>query len=193
MKEIKLTFDDISEKADIPVRRLRYVWDHDIIPNVLFPQRAQLPIAPRRGMSRELLPYQAFLISLADLLRQAGLDREGTTAALTLLKDWCSKDHVIGRREWVLRPICEYARNLELQIGDARCIRAGRKSDDAKVAKGTIGLPSNEIPWTLLATNGVMPSGYRPMVRSVIDAGLLAERLGIPDGSEYGTANKEEA
>lgn len=181
MTATELTFEETSELTGIPARRLRYVFDRDILPKAITHLMRYLP-ASRRGVARRFNRYFAFLLCLAELLRQSGLEADMIRLALDRLKDWVSAGRNLERLEWRLRPVCEYARDLDLEVGEGMYIRAARKADLPPCADRIMGIPNNPLPWTLISTGGIVAGQYKPLTLTKIDTGLLAEKLGMPAG-----------
>ncbi len=165
-----LDIDQIAERTGIQPRALRYVVDYDLL-GAAIPWFKDMH-APRRGVPRTFSKYFAYLLALAASLRKANLGREALERALRLLADWATPNPHGTDYSLRLYPLFEGAEDLELEIGDGECLRAGRKSG---VRSGS--LPKIGLPWTDLGSGQSAEKGYRPIVISRIETGLLRRRL----------------
>lgn len=152
---------DMAELADstaIPVRKLRYVFDHRVLPGLATETSGQ-------GIPRTFTAFEAFGIALAARLLDAGLSRRLVAAGLAVAcrRLRTGKAHAPLHHAYL-------ASSGQLEIGDGRYLRLsvpGRRGIAEALDTG----------WLALGKGHTAPDGYTPTVLVSAELGALAETI----------------
>lgn len=154
---------EIAEATGLPLRRLRYVLEHRVLPGA---ERA----SQGHRVTRHFTGFEGFGIALAALLLEAGLRRAAVARCIRTLvtapvparfpKGQCPLLHVYG--------LTSPAR---LEIGDGVNLRLSAATPAATSRK----LP--DTGWLQIATGAEVGGAYNPMVAVVIDVGRLRDLI----------------
>ncbi|MBA4191497.1 MAG: hypothetical protein C0467_26255 [Planctomycetaceae bacterium] len=143
---------ELSARTQLPVRKLRYVFDHGVLPG------AQ-PDSPGQGIPRTFTDFEGFGIALAARLLDAGLTRK--LVAACILKSGESPRRSARINEVPLYLVFAAAAG-KLEVGDGKYLRL---SGDARpgIAKAF------DTGWQPLVGVVPAPDEYRPTVHVRFD------------------------
>jgi hypothetical protein len=152
---------DMAELADLtemPVRKLRYVFDHRVLPGLATE-------APGQGIPRTFTAFEGFGIALAARLLDAGLTRRlvGDCLAVACRRPRAGKFHAPLYHAYT-------ASSGRLEIGDGRYLKlwvAGRRGIAEALDTG----------WLALGKGNTAPDGYVPMVLVGVELDALAQTV----------------
>lgn len=151
---------EISERTRLPLRRLRYVLDHGVLPG------------PRgkgqgRGTPRDVSEFEAFGLATAALMMEAGLRRSLVARCMYLLSgsDMRSRSYVDRPLYWAF----DRGHVAELQIGDGLNVRLS--------GHGEAGRQRFDTGWVEVATLARLEATYDPLASIRLDVGQLRQRL----------------
>lgn len=156
---------DLTARTGLPVRTLRYVLDHKVLPG-------SRGASAGHGVPRTFTDYEGFGIALAAHLLGAGLTRKLVAAVLD------AACRPMGpTRSPVDAPLLRAytARAGGLDVGDGRCLRLrtpGRPGLGAALDTG----------WTTLTPSECVAGDYAPVVRVTVELGILARAVQARQG-----------
>lgn len=167
-----MKLSEMAERTGLPLRRLRYALDHDVVP----PERLAIgnDLRPGSGSRREFSPFGAFLVVFAAALLEHGLSQSVTRALVDRFCTWAAEGR--AQRGPMLDAFAGWlaAREASVTIGDRSWMKIdmGTKgSDTPRMAKAP-----KPMPWTDLAS-GERLKHRAPLVTTVVDLGELVRRL----------------
>jgi hypothetical protein len=145
---------EIAEASGVPVRKLRYVLDHQLLPG------AQ-DISQGRGTARSFTPFESFAVVIAALMLEAGLRRALVRQCLAVLARNPSRkvDQVPLYRAFA------HGEPARLELGDWKCVRL-------TVAQHPLW-PALDTGWLALAEGQPPGDSYTPLVCVVMDVGRI--------------------
>jgi len=148
---------ELSARSGVPVRKLRYVFDHGVLPGVV-------GVAPGQGIPRTLTKFEGFAIALGARLLDTGLTRQLIADCLTVA---CrcpreSPSHAPLYHAYL-------GSHGRLEIGDGRFVRLFA----ARIPRVVAALDTRWLP----LKGGVLPAGYTPAVLVTVELGTLAETI----------------
>jgi hypothetical protein len=149
---------ELTDLTGIPVRRLRYVFDHRVLPGLATE-------TPGQGIPRTVTGFEAFGIALAARMLDAGLTRRLVAACLVVA---CRRSRT-GQAHVPLYHAYTTASG-RLEVGDGCYLKlwaAGRRGIAGALDTG----------WLPLGGGRAVPEGYAPMVLVSIELGTLAETV----------------
>lgn len=151
---------ELAARTGIPVRRLRYVFDHRVLPGL----RAD---TPGQGIPRTFTDFEAFGIAVAARLLDTGLTRKLVAASLGAA---CRRaEPAVRTAEIPLLRAYDSADGI-MEIGDARYLRvyASRRS--------RVGA-AFDTGWMLMFRREAVPDPYAPGVLVTVELGRLARMV----------------
>ncbi len=145
---------EIAEASGVPVRKLRYVLDHQLLPG------AQ-DISQGRGTARSFTPFESFALVVAALMLHAGLKRALVRDCLAALARGPSRnvDKV------PLYKAFAHGEPARLELGDWKCVRL-------TVAAHPLW-PACDTGWLALDAGRPPGDSYTPLVCLVLDVGQI--------------------
>ena len=152
---------DMAELADltgVPVRKLRYVFDHRVLPG----SSAE---SPGQGIPRTFTAFEGFGIALAANMLNAGLSRQLVAACLARA---CRRPRA-SKAEAPLY-LAYTASSARLEIGDGRHLKL--RADRRPGVAGAF-----DTGWLALEGGAVVPDGYVPTVFVSVELGALADTV----------------
>jgi len=156
-----LTLADIERRTNVPMVRLRYIADSEILPG----NRIQMQAAPRRpgrGVTRIFTPCEAFGMVIALQLLDAGIRRETVSRIMDLLGK-----RIVGSRDPNDIPLVQalfHPAVQGLEIGDGLNIQF--HGDPPKLPNAIFR------DWVQIET-GAKLRAYEPLVSVRINIGKL--------------------
>jgi len=156
-----LEVSQIAQATGLPLRRIRYVLEHQVLPGS---ERAS------RGhrIARSFTGFEAFGIALSALLLEAGLRREVVARCLASLvttpipprfaKGQCALLHAYGS-----------SGPIQLELGDAVNLRL--------VASTAKGDRVDNKAWRQIKTGAEVGESYSPMVAISVEIGRLRDLI----------------
>lgn len=149
----------IVQRTGIPTRRLRYVLDHGVLP-------VGKQVSKGRGAVRSFTDFEAFGLTCAALMLEAGLRRSLVRGCMDLL---CGR---YGRGTPVHQiPFYQAFQSrgaVSLEIGDGVNVRLHEP-----VGQG----PLLDTGWRQAETGAALQDGYEPLVLVRINVGSLKKLL----------------
>lgn len=166
-----LDFAEIGRRTGLALRKLRYVADYDVLEKKYYVNADRAKTS--HGVPREFSVFSAFNVSLAAVLRGAGLSRGQVRAALGILFAWAAPKGVPGPHP-MLDAFAMFvnARSLILEIGDNSSLRV--LVDPAKPKGVSLLQP---LMWTSLDRGTPMGEGHSPLCCTRVLLGELVRRL----------------
>jgi hypothetical protein len=146
--------DEIAQTSGLPVRKLRYVLDHRLLPGA---QHASLG----RGVSRSFTPFESFAIVVAALMLEAGLRRSLICDCLAVL----SRNPTRNVQHVPLYRAFAHGQPARLEIGDWKFVRLN-------VAPHPLS-PALDTGWLALTDDPSPDHSYSPLVCVVLDVGRI--------------------
>jgi hypothetical protein len=149
---------ELADLTGIPVRKLRYVFDHRVLPGLAAE-------TPGQGVARTFTEYEAFGIALAAQMLETGLTRRLVAACLAVV---CRRPRT-GKAHAPLDHAYT-ASSGRLEVGDGRYARlwtAGRRGVAEALDTG----------WLPLEGGNAVPAGYAPAVLVSVELGALAKAV----------------
>lgn len=148
---------ELSARTGVAVRKLRYVFDHGVLPGVV-------GVTPGQGVPRTFTEFEAFAVALAARMLESGLTRQLIAACLTIACR-CS------RAQPGQAPLYQAYLGADgrLDIGDGRFVRLLA----ARVRGVVAALDTRWLP----LKGGTPPAGYMPAVLVTVELGTLAETI----------------
>ncbi len=163
-----MDLNELATRATLPVRKLRYVLDHRILPGLQ-------GVASGHGVPRTFTPFEGFAIALAARLLDAGVTRKLIAAALgTACRPTGSSQAPLDVP--LFRAYTAGAGSIE--IGDGLYLRlcVPRHSGVGNAL---------DTGWLLLESSENVTGDYTPVVRVAVELGTLAQAVqGRRDDSE---------
>ncbi len=149
---------ELADLTGVPVRKLRYVFDHRVLPGLTTE-------TPGQGIPRTFTTFEAFGIALAARMLDAGLTRRlvADSLAVACRRPRTGKAHAPLFHAYT-------ASSGRLEVGDGRYLRlwvAGRRGIAEALDTG----------WLALGEGNTTPDGYVPMVLVSVELGTLAETV----------------
>ncbi len=127
------TLAEVAKRAGLPIERLRYVIDSDILPGRRHRKPGGDASNPGRGIPRLFTPDEAFALVVVVLMLQGGIRRRAVQACLDLLGDYLVPNSKRLRDTMWIQVIYNET-VVALEIGDGLNIRldvkegAGRRT-----------------------------------------------------------------
>jgi len=151
---------ELTTRTGIPVRKLRYAWDHRVLPGLSSE-------SARQGVPRTFTDFEGFGIALAARLLEAGLTRK--LVAACILKAGESPRRSARINEVPLYLVYAAAAG-KLEVGDGKYLWL---SGDARlgIAKAF------DTGWQPLEGVIPAPDGYRPTVHVRVNLEPLVEQV----------------
>jgi hypothetical protein len=146
--------DEIAQSSGIPVRKLRYVLDHQFLPGA---QDASLG----RGTARSFTPFGSFGVVVATLMLEAGLRRSLIRDCLAAL----SRDPRRKIDEVPLYRAFAHGEPARLEVGDGKFVRL--------TVAGHRLWPALDTGWLPLSDNRPPEDSYIPLVCLALDVGRI--------------------
>ena len=148
---------ELAARTGMPIRRLRYVVDHRVLPGLRDTPAGQ-------GVPRTVTDYEGFAIALAARLLGSGMTRKLVAAGLdAACRPPASTDSPAEA------PLCRAyaAADGRLEFGDGRYVRV--------VAPRSPGVgPAVDTGWLAVVPSPAVAADYRPGVRVAVELGGLA-------------------
>lgn len=156
---------ELAARTGLPVRRLRYVFDHRVLPGLRGPSTGH-------GVPRTFTDYEGFGIALAARLLYAGLTRKVVAAVF----DAASRPAgPTGAPRDVPLYRAYAVRAGALEVGDGQHLRVR--------APGRPGLgEALDTGWLPLGSSGRAPGDRAPTVHVTVELGGLAHAIQGPRG-----------
>lgn len=151
----------IARSSDVPVRKLRYVLDHSLLPGA---RHASLG----RGTARSFTPFEAFAIVLAALMLEAGLRRALVRDCLAAL----ARNPGRGIGQVPLYRAFAHGEPARLEIADWKFVRL-TVADHPR-------WPALDTGWVALDDGRPPDEGFAPLLCVTLDVGRI-RRL-VPRG-----------
>jgi hypothetical protein len=155
-----MDLQEIHRKTNFPLRKLRYVLDHEILPGTRIKTDSQ-----RWGHPRSFTDFEGFSIALAAALLGGGLRRELVTQFFDKM------NNLKGARK------DRFGRDLGLLYV---AFSDRKKQSRADIADGqyvAIHLGENRREWSDLKSSNSAPADYKPLVIISIDLGHLRDAI----------------
>jgi hypothetical protein len=154
----------IAKATGLPLRRVRYVLEHDVLPGAEQASKGH-------RVTRDFTGFEAFGIALAALLLEGGLRRAVVARCVATLV----ATPVPARYPQGHCPLM-YAYTLtgpsRLEVGDGVNLRLA-------AAPPRPGRPSLDTGWLQAATGAAVTGTYAPMVTVGVDVGRLRDHLRV--------------
>jgi hypothetical protein len=150
---------DLTARTGLSVRKLRYVFDHRVLPGLRSTPAGQ-------GVPRTFTDFEGFGIALAARLLDAGLTRKTVAAVLDAA---CNPPG--SARESTAVPLYHaFTQAGSLEIGDGRYlrVRAPRRPGVGSAL---------DTGWLPLRPSGQIASDYTPVVHVTVELGGLAQAV----------------
>jgi hypothetical protein len=150
----------IAARSGLPVRKLRYVFDHRLLPGGAANSRG-------RGAARSFTPFEAFGLVVAATMLGAGLKRALVRDCLAELCRGAGRDvHTVP-----LYRAFTAAGPARVEVGDwsyVRLLVSGRPSG-----------PPSGTPWLPLGGGEPPVAPYTPLVALTLDVGRLRGQIDV--------------
>lgn len=165
----EISLIELAERIDVPLRRIRYVVDHEIAGSVESE-------GPRRTRTCHIV--DAFAIGVAAWLMDGGARRDSVELFVkTMTRRLPIPGIESGQAQTSqMAVLSQDPATWYLDIGDNESVRFGRGTGNAP---GQI----KDGPWISLNSRKERPTDYRPRVLIRADLNALRRRLGIQPGS----------
>ncbi len=163
-----MDLNGLAARTDLPIRKLRYVLDHRILPGLE-------GVASGHGVPRTFTPFEGFAIALAARLLDAGLTRKLIAAALGTV---CRPTGSMPAPADVPLFRAYTAGAGSLEIGDGLYVRlcAPRRPGVGNAL---------DTGWLPIERTENITGDYTPVVRVTVDLGTFAQAVqGRRDDSE---------
>jgi hypothetical protein len=145
---------EIAQTSGVPVRKLRYVLDHCLLPGARDASQG-------RGTARSFTPFESFAVLVAALMLEAGLRRSLVRECLAVL----GRDPSRGLDNLPLYRAFAHGEPARLEVGDWKFVRL-------VVAKHMLW-PALDTGWLALTEDQPPDEFYRPLVSLVLDVGRI--------------------
>jgi len=148
---------DLAACVGIAVRKLRYVFDHRVLPRLS-------TTTPGQGIPRTFTAFEGFGIALAATMLESGLTRKIVTACFAK-----ASEQSTDSKRTTNAPVYQLydADSGRIEIGDGKYVRF-RAEKRLGVAKGV------DTEWVPLFGNVATPEPFRPTVLVTIETEPLA-------------------
>lgn len=164
-----MDLNELAARTGLPVRKLRYVLDHQILPGLQ-------GVASGHGVPRTFTPFEGFAIALAAYLLDAGVTRKLITAALgTVCRPTGSTQTPLDVP--LFRAYTTGAGSIETGDGLYVRLRAPKRPGVGNAV---------DTGWLPLESAENVTDDYTPVVRVTVELGTFAQAVqGRRDDSEW--------
>jgi hypothetical protein len=149
---------EIAQVSGVPVRKLRYVLDHQLLPGAQDASRG-------RGATRSFTPFEAFALVVAARMLQAGLRRALVRDCMAALARGPGRDI----DQIPLYKAFAHGEPARLELGDWQYLRL-------TVAQHPLW-PAFDSGWLPLAKGRPPGDSYTPLVCLVLDVAQIRRRI----------------
>jgi hypothetical protein len=149
---------EIAQVSGVPLRKLRYVLDHHLLPGAQDASRG-------RGATRSFTPFEAFALVVAALMLQAGLRRALVRDCMAALARRPGRD----LDQIPLYKAFAHGEPARLELGDWKYLRL-------TVAQHPLW-PAFDSGWLALAKGRPPGDSYSPLVCLVLDVARIRRLL----------------
>ncbi len=151
---------ELAARTGMPVRKLRYVFDHRILSGLRAGSSGQ-------GIPRTFTDFEAFGIALAARLLDTGLTRKLVAACLDTA---CRRSESSAHRADVPLLRAYTSAGGIMAVGDGRYVRL---SGSRRLGVGA----AFDTGWMPISRRGAAPDAYTPAVRVTVELGGLAQMV----------------
>lgn len=165
-----MDLQELANRTGLPLRKLRYVVDHNLVPGLNYKLAES-----EAGRPRRFAPDVGFGIACVTALLHAGLQRTAATEFVAAMLDvpfrWPSGKMLYGHQ--VLSEFCRRGSEGRMFLADGVNVKIDVKISDATV-------PAK---WCEPHTGATLAEEYEPRVVVELDIGRLRREIfGAPDG-----------